>query len=95
MRGCFPDSVAGNEAVTGRVYSVEDMKNSSDLYRCGYCGADLPYETRETLRHVVRHLGEAHYLPAYHQHLERRGHDELSAHLLTIRVASALTRLSA
>ncbi len=87
--------MAGNEAVIGRVYSVEDMKHSSDLYRCGYCGAGLAYETRETLQHVVRHLGEAHYLPAYHQYLERRGYDELSAHLLTIRIASALTRLSA
>jgi len=64
--------------------------DANDLYRCGYCHARLAFETEETLRHVVRHLGEYRYLPVYHRHLEFRGYDELSAHLLTMRAAEKL-----
>lgn len=68
------------------------MENREDLYRCQYCGVRLSYDSQVTLRHVVRHLGEYAYLPAYHRHLEEGGHSELSAHLLTLRAAQKLVR---
>ena len=69
------------------------METREELYRCEYCGVRLSFDTQVTLRHVGRHLGEFAYLPAYHRHLERCGHDELSAHLLTLRAAHTLRKL--
>jgi len=70
-----------------------NMETCEDLYKCEYCGVRLSFDTQVTLRHVGRHLGEYVYLPAYHRHLERRGYDELSAHLLTLRASDTLRKL--
>ena len=69
-----------------------DMSKSEETYRCGYCQKRLPFDADETLKHVIRHFGEFRYLPVYHRHLERNGHDELGAHLLTLRAAKKLAR---
>jgi hypothetical protein len=71
-----------------------NMETREELYRCEYCGVRLSFDTQVTLRHVGRHLGEYVYLPAYHRHLERRGYDELSAHLLTLRATDTLRKPS-
>jgi len=70
-----------------------NTETPEDLYKCEYCGVRLSFDTQVTLRHVGRHLGEFLYLPAYHRHLERRGYDELSAHLLTLQAADTLRKL--
>lgn len=87
---------SGNGTFPERVYSVVSIENSADdFYICGYCGDGLHFGTQETLRHVDRHLGESAYLAQFHQLLERRGYDELNAHLATIDVARKLTALRA
>jgi len=75
-----------------RLLTGIDMAKTEDTYRCGYCQKRLPFDADETLKHVIRHFGEFRYLPVYHRHLEREGHDELGAHLLTLRAAKKLAR---
>src|SRR3989441_8673968 len=75
-----------------RLLTGIDMAKTEETYRCGYCQKRLPFDADETLKHVIRHFGEFRYLPVYHRHLERKGHDELGAHLLTLRAAKKLPR---
>ena len=64
-----------------------------DSFKCSYCEAYLIFGSDETLRHVVRHVGEAKYLLELHRTLEQAGFSDLSAQQHTQAVSTRLRQM--